>query len=515
MTTLAASVATAPLDLETPEARADPDLPRFDLLVLGGGPAGVTAALRARELGATVALVERGSLGGTCTNDGCVPTRVLAKAARLIRDAADAGRYGISLGTPSLDFAELLAHTQRTVYRIHEKKQLESHLTGSGVSLFVEAGPAHFTGPHNVELEDGRRLAAKRILVCAGGRPRRLPIPGAEHAITHSDVWGLREIPRSLAIIGGAATGCQLASVFSAFGASVTLLDLAPRLLPQEDRTVSHAVADAFSGHGIEVATGIGGVHRIDRVGDRLLQLTYGRTGEERVLDVELVLLAVGWPGALDGLGLDVAGVDTERGFIRVDDRFRTSAPDVFAAGDITGRMMLVQSATQEARIAAENAVGGEETGGRAFAHRIVPHGGFTDPEYGSVGLTEQQALDNAAAPDARDPDPISVVVPYADLDRAVIDGRTEGACKLIASRTTRLLLGAHVVGEQAVEVVQLVAAGMAAGMTVDALAELELPYPTFTAIVGLAARRLVEVERAGPFAEELPADAVEWERRD
>ncbi len=473
----------------------------FDVIVVGGGPAGVTAALRAAELGARVALVERGRLGGTCTNDGCVPTRALAKAARLIRDADQFDEYGLTGEPPRVDLPRLLARVQEIVYTIHQKKQLLQHLQASRVAAFTEVGEARFVDAHTLALGD-RHLRADKFILCAGGRARRLPFPGAEHALTHSDVWALKTLPESVAVVGAAATGCQLASIFADFGARVVLLDVAPRILPAEDEHVSQAVAAAFARKGIQIETGTGGLSRIERDG-RGLELVFRRDEAEQRLSISAVILAVGWPGNVEALNLPAAGIAPDRGFIPVNDHLQTSAAHIFAAGDITGRMMLVQSAGHEARIAAENAVLGPRL---TYGHYIVPHGGFTDPEYGSVGLTEAQAPDAAVA-----------VVPYADLDRAVIDGRMAGFCKLIAARDTRLILGAHVVGEQAVEIVQLVAAAMAASSRVEQLAELELAYPTYTAIVGLAARRLTRALGAAAPAPDWPAlqrvSAAEWER--
>ncbi|MBE7550571.1 MAG: NAD(P)/FAD-dependent oxidoreductase [Anaerolineales bacterium] len=480
----------------------------YKVIVIGGGPAGVTAALYARELGTTVALVERGSLGGTCTNDGCVPTRVLAKAARLIRDAEQFADYGLVGERPQVDFARLLARTQQVVYQIHEKKQLLAHLDQAGVDVFGNAGEARFLDPHTITLADGTTLSGEKFILCVGGHARRLPFPGSEHALTHSDVWLLKRLPASVAIVGAAATGCQLASVFSAFGAQVSLLELAPRLLPNEDELVSQSITGAFRQRGLEIITGIGGVSSIvPRPAG--LQLNYTLDNEPASLNVEAIVLAVGWPGNIETLNLTAAGVKTERGYVGVDDTLQTSVPHIFAAGDITGRMMLVQSAGYEARVAAENAVLGL---GRACTHPIVPHGGFTDPEYGSVGLTEQQAR-------ALENDCLVAVVPYADLDRAVIDGYPDGFCKLIVSRVSHQILGMHAVGEQAVEIVQIGAAGMAAGTRVEQLAELELAYPTFTTIVGLAARQIVrELEGVAPAPQwrtlkPLHPRAVEWEQ--
>ena len=480
------------------------------VIVIGGGPAGVTAALRARELRAAVTLIEGGALGGVCTNDGCVPTRVLARAARLARNARQFANYGLTPATPQIDFRRLLDKAQEVVYTVHEKKQLQSHLAAAGIQVYADGGPARFVDAHTVELADGTQLAADTFILCVGGRARKLPIPGAEHTLTHSDVWRMKALPASVAIIGAAATGCQLASIFNTFGAEVHLLDLAPRILPGEDGATSAHIALAFAQRGLRVHAGIGGVKGIERSGDGL-RLAFVENGAERGVDVAAVIQAVGWAGNSDRLNLAAAGVQIERSYVVVDDYLRTSVPHIFAAGDITGRMMLVQSAGHEARIAAENAVLGAT---RTSSHPIVPHGSFTDPEYASVGLTEEAAR---AAHD------VAVAeVAYADLDRAVIDGRTEGMCKLIADRAGGTLLGAHVVGEQALEIVHMVAAGMVSGMTVAQMAQMEIAYPTYTAVLGLAARRL-ETElgssQTGAHWRGLGRTPVvpvsEWERTD
>ncbi len=480
------------------------ELSTFDLIVIGGGPAGSTAALRARELGASVALIERGAMGGTCTNDGCVPTRVLARAARLMAVASQYAAYGITMPPPELDFQLLLGRTQSIVYEIHEKKQLIAHLEASGVTVYAGVGEARFVDPHTVVVPDGRRFQGQKFILAAGGRARRLDFPGAELALTHSDIWRLPRLPRTVAIVGGAATGCQLAAIFNAFGSAVTVLDVAPSILTTEDSLVAQAMSEAFGRRGIAVVTGIGGIERIERQG-RDLALVY-RLGEEvHTAAAEAVVLSTGWLGNLDGLNLAAAGVQTDGRYVLADETCRTSAPHIFAAGDMDGRMMLVQSAGYEARIAAENAVLGGQ--GRK-EYQIVPHGGFTNPEYASVGPTEEQARQTR--------DVVVAVVPYADLDRAVIDGRTEGFCKLIVDRETHRLAAAHVVGEQALEIVHVVAAGMAADMWVEQLAELQIAYPTFTAILGLAARRIVAELGVMPLAQEwlaLGRAPAEWER--
>jgi pyruvate/2-oxoglutarate dehydrogenase complex dihydrolipoamide dehydrogenase (E3) component len=366
---------------------------------------------------------------------------------------------------------------------------------------------AHFSDEHTLSLNGDRRIEASKFIVCVGGHARRLPFPGAEHALTHSDVWSLKTLPQSIIIVGGAATGSQLASIFAAFGSHVTLLDLAPRLMPLEDELVSQTIRAAFEQRGVQVITGIGGIDRIEKT-DRMYTLHYQHYDQTAQIEAAAIVLAVGWPGNVESLNLEAANVKAERGYIVVDDYLRTSTPHIFAAGDVTGRMMLVQSASYDARVAAENAVLGT---GQPYKRQIVPHGGFTDPEYGSVGLTEAQARAQA--------DCVVAVVPYADLDRAVIDDRTPGFGKLIVSQETHRILGAHVVGEQALEIVHLVAAAMSADMWVEQLAELEIAYPTYTAVVGLAARQIVRQLGVMPLTAQWRAlgkpDSAEWERSD
>lgn len=478
-----------------------------DVLVIGGGPAGVTAAMRARELGAQVVLVERNRMGGTCTNDGCVPTRVLAKAARLLRDAGQFDEYGLMIPPPELDFERLMARTQQVVYEIHEKKQIIAHLAQAGVEVITEAGEAAFADPNTLQLADGRRLSADRIILSAGGRARRLDFPGAELAYTHSDVWSLKKLPRSLVVVGGAATGCQVGSIFAAFGSQVTILERSPRLIGVEDPDVAQVLMEQFTQRGIQVIASIETVERIEKSANGL-RLVYRKDGAEQFVEAEGIVLSAGWVGNLTGLNLPAAGVETVGPYVRVDDFQRTNVPHIFAAGDITGRMMLVQSAGYEALTAAENAVLGV---GARLQHQIVPHGGFTDPEYGSVGINETQAKNMGA-------EVTIATVPYDELDRAVIDGHPVGLCKLIVSTQTHRILGAHVVGEQALEVVQAAAAGMAADMWVEQLSELQIAYPTFTAVLGLAARQVVRKLGVRPLAPEWQSlshlPGAEWEVR-
>jgi dihydrolipoamide dehydrogenase len=391
------------------------------------------------------------------------------------------------------------------VYSIHEKKQLIKHLQNSGVDVYSEAGPAQFIDTHTISLNGNGNLYAEKFILCVGGHARQLELPGVEHTITHSEVWSLKSAPQSVVILGASATGCQLASILSAFGCKVFLFDRATRILTSEDEQVSEAIADSFMHRGIEITTDITEVDRIEKDNGYLV-FNYTHNNQSERIIADQVVLAAGWTGNLEGLNLEAANVVSERGFIKVDDYLCTSSENIYAAGDITGRMMLVQSGGYEGRIAAENAVLGPA---QPYQHQIVPHGGFTDPEYGSVGLTEKQ-VKNAGI------EYVKSVVSYATLDRAVIDDHTEGFCKLIVSLENHRILGAHIVGEQALEIVQMVAAGMTTNMWIEQFAELELAYPTYTAIVGLAARQLVQQLGVMPLTPQWRAlgltHTAEWE---
>jgi dihydrolipoamide dehydrogenase len=429
---------------------------------------------------------------------------VLAKAARLLRETDQFPSFGLNISKPELDFAALLATTQATVYTIHEKKQMLHRLQSAGVQVYTEVGDVAFTDPHAILLQNGERIQADKFILAAGGHSRRLDFPGAELALTHQELWELKKLPSSLAIVGAAATGCQLASILDAFGTKVYLFERAERILRAEDEDVSKIVSRGFEQHGIQIIAGIDSLDSIENTG-RARRLTYAKDGQTQSIEVEAAILSSGWLGNVSALNLEAAGVRHERNYVMVDEHLRTTTENIFAAGDITGRMMLVSSAGFEGRTAAENAVLGP---GQRSEHRIIPHGGFTDPEYASVGLTQEQAEKNGEY--------IACKVPYADLDRAVIDRRTTGFCKLIVSPETHRILGAHVVGEQALETIHVVSAGMAADMWVEQLAELELAYPTFTAIIGLAARKAVRQLGVMPLSAQwraMDTPHAEWEQ--
>jgi len=468
------------------------ETPSYDVVVIGAGPAGTAAALRARALGASVAVVEGKHLGGTCVNTGCVPTRVLAKAARLVRDARGAGAHGIEVEGVRVDWQRVVASVHARVDAVRAVKHEAESFSEVGVDLYDGDGRARFASPTELVLDSGRRLRAGTTIIAVGGRSRLLPVPGAELATVPEQVLHLQQLPRRVAVIGAGNTGAQLTTIFSAFGSEVTLLDLAPRLLPGSDHDVAAHLAEAFARQGVRVLTGIGGVERLERTGSGAVALHWtagdGDGGAAASDEFDVVVMATGWPANLDDLGLEAAGVETERGAVVTDEHLRTSVPHVLAVGDAIGRDMLVQAAQFEGEAAAAVAVLGASA---RRTHQLLPAGGFTDPDYAGVGLTEEQARDRA--PGCR-----VASVSYADLDRAVIDDRTSGFLKLVVDSSRTSVLGAHAVGENAVEVIQAVTTAMAAGVELASLAQVRFAYPTYSAVIGRAARLALAQEADG-----------------
>jgi pyruvate/2-oxoglutarate dehydrogenase complex dihydrolipoamide dehydrogenase (E3) component len=457
----------------------------YDIAVIGAGPAGTSAAIRAAELGARVAVVEASRTGGTCVNTGCVPTRVLAKTARLVREVRLAHEYGIAIGAPEVQWATTVTRVHETVDKVRALKDEAARFAGSGVELILE-GRARFVDANTLILSSGRRITADSVIIAVGGHSRRLPILGAELAVVPEHVLDLPSLPRRVAIIGAGNTGAQLVTVFNAFGSAVTLLDVAPRILATSDLDISIAVSTAFAEQGVSVHTGLEGVESLVAAHDGSITLTWRSLGNSVSGDFDAVIMATGWPADVDDLGLMNAGITTVRSAIPVDQYFRSIVPHIFAVGDANGADMLVQAAHFEGEAAAENAV---LDANRRTPHHLLPAGGFTDPDYAGVGLTEEQARE-------RDPHCLVVTVPYTQLDRAVIDDRSRGFLKLISDRRRELILGAHAVGENAIEVVQSVTTAMAAGIDVSTLAGVKFAYPTYSAVIGLAARALL-AERA------------------
>ena len=455
--------------------------------MVGGGPAGVSAALQARELGADVALLEADRVGGTNLNRGPGPVRTLARAARLAREWSSWERFGLEGPRPVPNLDAILANCIRVARYAHDKKDVAGLLRRSGIELDEQLGLVRFADPYSVRAGDGRSWRADRIVIAVGCRAAALPVPGGDLALTYEDIWSLKALPAEVTVIGGADTGCQMASIFADFGARVRLIEAGPRLVPFADASISAALARGFEAKGMQVITRAS-VQALERSGEQV-RIHFTRGGRAENATTEAVFAAVGWPANVQDLDLDAAGVTSDPRAVPVDDYLRTNVGHVFAAGDVNGRSKLVQTARHEGRIAAWNAVRGPA---RQPGYDVVPAGSFTDPEYGSVGMTENQA--------AQDHDIAVGIARYDDLVRPVADGHPDGFCKLIVDRRSHVILGAHVLGEYSAETVQVVAVAMSAGMSVERLAEIQFAFPTFTEAVSMAAQKACRTIGIGRF---------------
>src|SRR4051812_11527199 len=449
----------------------------IDIIVIGAGPAGVLAAIRAADLGARTVLVTRAEFGGMAANDGPVPVRTLAHAARLMREARQLGQYGIGVSEPVLDYPRLLARVREVVKDARAHSSLRQQIDSVGVTVHEHAGVARFADRHTIETEGGLRLQAEKIIICTGGVSRRLPVAGGELASTHSDAWRLSYVPPSMLVVGAGATGVQVASIFNAYGSRIQLFQTGRRILPSEDEDISAAVSAAFRESGIVVRENFGTIESFEKT-PAGVRMIFSKDGNRDSAEATLAVLAVGWVADTAALSVATAGVETDqRGFVKVDAYLRTSTPHIFAAGDITGHQMLVPQAIQEGFVAATNAVRGPAM---TIGDPVSPIGSFTDPEYAQVGLTEAKAREKYEV--------VVAVVRFDSTTRTIIDGRKVGFCKLIVDRTTYRMLGCHVVGERAVEITQVAAIAIAAKMRVDELAHIPLSFPTYAGILARVA---------------------------
>jgi pyruvate/2-oxoglutarate dehydrogenase complex dihydrolipoamide dehydrogenase (E3) component len=446
----------------------------MDVVVLGAGPAGAIAAARAAQLGARTALVTQHEFGGMAANDGPVPVRTLAHTARLMRDARQLGRYGVTIDDPALDYSRMLERVGEVVTQLRTSSSLPKQIESHGATVYENAGSARFVDAHNVVTETGLRFHSDKFIICTGGVSKRLPIPGFEFTSTHSDAWGLTSVPPSMIVVGAGATGAQVASIFNTFGSRIQLFEALPHILAAEDDDVAAAVADAFRQAGIDVHENFGSIESFEKTPTGV-RMTFSKNGHRETAEAALAVVAVGWQVDTQALNLGAAGVEvTERGFLKVNEYLQTSAPHILAAGDVTGRIMLASEGLRDGFVAATNAVLDSIL---PVTDHMIPAGSFTDPEYASVGLTERKARENH--------DVVTAVANFDSITRAIIDGQTFGFCKLIVDRKTNEILGCHVVGERAVDIVQVVSVALAAGMRrVDDLARVAVSFPTYAHIL-------------------------------
>lgn len=440
--------------------------PRYNLVVIGAGTAGLVCAAGAAGLGARVALVERELMGGDCLNVGCVPSKALLRAARAAAAVRDAGSFGVRAAPAEIDFAAVMQRLRRLRAGLSPTDSAE-RFRSLGVDVFL--GDGRFTGRDTVEVA-GQTLRFRRAVIATGARAARPDVPGLAEAgyLTNENVFALTELPRRLAVLGGGPIGCELAQAFARFGSKVTLLQRDARVLPREDPDASALILQSLQRDGIEVVTGSEVLSVSARGSEKISRIR--SPGGEREVVADAVLAGAGRRPNVETLGLDAAGVafDPRRG-VTVDDRLRTSNPWVFAAGDVCSGYQFTHAADAMARLVIQNAL----FFGRARATSLViPWCTYTDPELAHVGLTEAQANEQNVR--------VQVFTqPLERVDRAVLDGESAGFVKVLVRAGTDRLVGATVVSAHAGEMIGELSLAMTNGLGLRHLASTIHPYPT------------------------------------
>ncbi len=426
----------------------------FDVVIVGGGPGGYVAALRAAQLGAKTALVEKDRLGGTCLVRGCIPTKALLQSSELYSMAKGGAEFGLVVDSISFDWVAAQKRKNAVVDQL--VKGVGGLLKAGGVTVFSGAG--RLGGKGMVNVGAGVAIQAKDIVIATGSAVSRIPLKGAEHTIDSDQVLELKEVPARLAVIGGGVVGMEFAAMFAALGTKVTVLEMLPQVLPMVDTDLVNVYAKHLSGLG-------GAIHTNSKVAEvakikGALQVRFSEGGEGGSVDADQVLLAVGRAPYTEGLGAEEAGVKLERGRVVVDAQLRATAPGVWAIGDVIGGIMLAHIASYEGVCAVENIAGNAN---RTPDYHAAPNCIYTDPEIAHVGLGEKEAKERG----------IDVKIgrfPFAASGRALTLGQSEGFVKVIADSKSGRLLGAHIIGPRATDLIAEATLAVQNGLTMEQL---------------------------------------------
>ncbi|MFO7648909.1 FAD-dependent oxidoreductase [Halomonas campaniensis] len=450
-----------------------------DIVVIGGGSAGLVASYIAAAVKARVALVERDRLGGDCLNTGCVPSKALIRAARLASEVRGAGRFGVQAGEPKIDFPAVMGHVQRAVQDIEPHDSRERY---EGLGVTVMAGEAFLEDPWRVRVTDeagaSRVVTTRHVIIASGARPRVPPLPGLEaiEVLTSDNLWRLEALPERLLVLGGGPIGCELGQAFARLGSHVALVEMGGQLLPREDPEVAAEVARRLGEEGVELHLGTRalGVVPGEEGGQALSveRTVPGGEGWRDSLPFSHLLVAVGRQANVSGMGLEALGVETRGdGTLAVDESLQSVLPNVWACGDVAGPYQLTHASAHQAWHATVNALFGEFKRFRV-TYRALPAVTFTDPEVARVGLNEREARERGVAFE---------VTRYelAELDRAIAEGETEGFIKVLTVPGRDRLLGATIVGEGAGEMLAEFTLAMTHGIGLNKLLGTIHPYPT------------------------------------
>ncbi len=440
---------------------------RYNMVVIGGGTAGLVTAADAAGLGASVALVEKTLMGGDCLNFGCVPSKALVRAARAAAEMRDADVYGIETVDVKVDFGKVMERMRRLRAQLSAKDSASRFQYELGVDVFI--GEARFIGADAVEV-GGQTLRFRKACIATGARAAAPPINGLAQAgyLTNETVFSLTELPRRVAVLGAGPVGCELSQTLRRFGAEVTLIERGPHILPREDEEAARLVERAIVRDGVRLLTKAT-VKRVEGCGGEKV-LTLDQSGKLAELVVDEILVGMGRLPNVTGLGLEKAGVeyDEVRG-IKVDDRMRTSNRRIFAAGDVASRFKFTHMSDATARIVIRNAL---FFGRDRMSALTVPWCTYTDPEVGHVGLNEVEARERGIAV-------TTFVQKFRDVDRAVLDGEVSGFVKVLVRQGGDEIIGATIVARHAGEMLSELTLAIARGVGLGALATVIHPYPS------------------------------------
>ncbi|HWR39655.1 MAG TPA: dihydrolipoyl dehydrogenase [Patescibacteria group bacterium] len=445
----------------------------YDVIVIGAGPGGYVAAIRAAQLGGKVLLVEKDRLGGVCLNRGCIPTKTLLKSADKWRELQHCGEFGLKAGEIGFDFTAVAARRDAVVAQL--RGGVEQLVKSNDIE--IKYGTAQLRGGSRVTIQeqDGScEVEGKAIILATGSSPVALPVPGGDlPGVINSDhLLAMNHVPASMLVIGAGAVGIEFAAIYQAFGCDVTVVEMMPGILPNLDSDIVKRAGLALRKQGLKMLTNtkVTGI----AAADGLLNVTVDNGKGTQQIVVENVLMAAGRRANTTGLGLEDAGVAVERSGIPVNDRLETNVPRIYAIGDVTGRMMWAHAASAAGVVAAENAMGGHSQ----IDFRAVAGGIFTTPEIAMVGLTEQEA----------GPDIKVGRFNFAANGKAVSLGETDGLVKIIADAATDKVVGVHIMGPHASDLIMEGALAIQHGLTASQLAHTIHPHPTLCETVGEAA---------------------------
>src|SRR6266545_86758 len=435
----------------------------YDLVVIGGGTAGLVSAIGAAGLGARVALIERGLLGGDCLNVGCVPSKALLRSARAIGEAHRAATLGIRVGAPEADFDAVMRRMRERRADISPHDSAE-RLRQSGVDVFF--GQGRFTSGRTVAV-DGQTLRFNRAVIATGGRPTAPPIPGLDQIryLTNETVFWLTDLPKRLLIIGAGPIGCELAQAFARLGSAVTVFDQAPRVLPNEDSDAAAIVHRSLTEDGVTFYLGVRLIEAAEN--SRGVQLRYEHTNGMSQAVGDRILVAAGRAPNIETLDVDAAGVRVSKQGVVVNDRLQSSNPRIYAAGDVCSRFKFTHAADAMARVVIQNAL--------FFGHRrasalVIPWCTFTDPEVAHVGSYEAEARDQGRRVE-------TITIPASEVDRAIVDDERNGFVRVHHERGR--LLGCTIVAAHAGEMIGEAAYALTHHGTLSDLSSTIHPYPT------------------------------------